>query len=167
MNRRGFLKAAASMMPAAALAAPAAGAIAALEAAPLAAGGAAIGAVGAAGFAAPWTIAGTVAAACYAAMGRLNDCEAARAAWLIEYRRHRIAARRGLVKREPAKLIWARKKLLDLQRRKSRRDGDLPEHPDDGPRARKALLHYKRRDGRVNAALKRMGFTEWPWGGGL
>lgn len=97
----------------------------------------------------------------WAFFNRAEDSERARVRWLDLYRTHRIMARKGLVKREPAKLIWLREEL-----RRNR-------HAKGGERAMPALGQTpfyagrrrvrKRIEGRVRAKLKLLGFPGLPW----
>jgi hypothetical protein len=160
-TRRGFLKALAAVpataaMPARALSFGGAANIGAGVMGGAAAAGAALG--NAASCAPAMSMVG---GSIWALFNRADDLERARVRWLDLYRTHRIMARKGLVKREPAKLIWLREEL-----RRNR-------HAKGGERAMPALGQTpfyagrrrvrKRIEGRVRAKLKLLGFPGMPW----
>lgn len=164
MNRRGFLKAAAAAIPT--------GAIPAASVAPtgVLAGGLGLGAVGGAANvlcipegAIPMSAA---AATMWAALDDIQEKERVRVSWWAEYRRHRIAVRRGREQPMPANLVWLRKKLKDMRREYhiSRRGEGLPV-PERGygnvqlPHR----FHYRLREQRERRAMRARGFLRMPW----
>lgn len=167
MNRRGFLRAAASVMPAALAPSGLVAAAESVAAAPVALGaGGMIGgsAVGAAGVGAM----GIAASMALELLNKDDRAEFSKSRWFHEYRRHRILARKGLVEREPARLIWARFKLRDL--RQQRGDRNQLAVPEVSGVQKKRLVRRGRwgaRRKRQASLLRAAGFTHWPWGGAL
>ena len=169
MNRRGFLRAAASVVPMAAIGAPAAEAIASIAAPAsgglgMIAGGAYLGGGGALEVAVP-TAAGIFSQLAYAAFHRVEKCEEVRRQWWAAYRRHRIEVRQGKVEREPARLIWLRVQLRIARSEQTNGGGPQPpKRGSSGPRLMKSKLKGRQSEKRRINALKRMGYVTWPWG---
>lgn len=158
-TRRGFLKALAAVPAAAAVPAQALGFGGAPNIGWAAMGGGGAALAGSAPIAvAECAIGGT---AIWAFFNRAEDSERARVRWLDLYRAHRIKARKGLVKREPAKLIWLREELR-LKRAAER-------YPSPPTRLGQAPFYAGRKrvrariNGRVRAFMKRAGFHGLPW----
>ena len=163
MNRRGFLKAAASIVPAAAMPS---GAVAMLPSGALAGGLGASGGALAAGCAmgeAP-VLAGMGIAASMAwdAYHAAQMGEQARYKWWREYRKHRMAVRKGREARQPAKLVWLRKKLKDLRREQSQRGANAITVPDHREVSTPRRLAYKKSQARVARSLRVRGL-KMPW----
>ena len=169
MNRRSFLRAAASVVPMAAIGAPAAEAIASIAAPAGGLGGMLAGGAGIAGNVAMGNpipaAAGIFSQLAYAAYHRVEHDEEARRQWWAAYRRHRIEVRKGKVAREPARLIWARVQLR--MARSERENGGGPQMPktcSSGPRLTKSKLKFPQVNKRRVSRLKSMGYATWPWG---
>lgn len=163
MNRRGFLKAAASILPAAAIPS---GAVAMLPSGAIAGGLGAGGGALAAGCAANGApvLAGMGIAASMArdAYHAAQTGERARYEWWREYRKHRMAVRKGREERQPAKLLWLRKKLKDLRREISQRGINAICAPSVQEAALPRRLGYKKSQARVSHALRIRGL-KMPW----
>ena len=170
MNRRGFLRAAVSVVPMAAIGAPAAEAIASLAAPAEGLGGMLAGGSCAAGVTtmnittAAGSAAGIFAKLAYEALNRIDDGEHARYRWWAAYRRHRIEVRQGKTEPESARLIWARSQLLLARREKNGRFTEPPGRPCNFPRLTKSNVKTKQTKKRRASRLKSMGYSTWPWG---
>ena len=176
VNRRSFLKAAASVMPMAAIGAPAAEAIVSVAAPAGGLGGMLAGGSYAAGvnsMAAPTAAgifskaAGIFSKRAYEDLNRIGDGEHARYRWWAAYRRHRIEVRQGKAQPVSAQLIWAREKLLQERREENKRFTEPPGNPNRFPRLIKSKVKSKQTKKRRINALKRNGYKTWPWGSPL
>ena len=164
MNRRGFLRAAVSVVPMAAIGAPAASA---------AAGATWMGVVAADGVdlnalvgvttmnitTAEGSAAGMFDKLAYAALDRVNEESFIRYQWWAIYRRHRIEVRKGNAQPESAHLIWDKAKL-QIAGREQKETGRRP-------RLIKSKLKGPQSQKRRAARLKSMGYVTWPWGSPL
>lgn len=165
MNRRGFLKAAASLVPATAM--PSGAAVGMLSGGSAALG---LGLNGYAGLAAAKNMAlpeasamGLAAKMAWDAYHDVQRGWQARFYWWAEYRRHRIAVRRGREQPIPAKVLFLRKKLKDLRRNACMNMQNRPPSS-EGPQFVPRRLSHRVARHREKAALKRRGMFRYPWG---